>query len=62
MTKKLDPDIKALRACVRALDQSSNKRMLRANIEFLYDRYVRNPPDYIKERYATDLLALEKEI
>lgn len=44
MSKRLDSDIKALRACVRALDRSSSPRMLKANVEYLYDRYVRNPP------------------
>lgn len=38
MTKRLDPDIKALGACVRALDESSSLRLLRANMEFLWDR------------------------
>ena len=41
MTKKLDPDVKVLRACVRALEQSSSPRMLRANMEYLYDKFVR---------------------
>ena len=41
MTKKLDTDIRVLRACVRALEQSSSDRMLRANVEYLYDRFVR---------------------
>jgi len=44
MSKRLDPDIKALRACVRALKASSSPKMLLANMEFLYDRFVRNPP------------------
>jgi hypothetical protein len=43
MTKRLDPDIKVLRACVRALDCSSSLRMLRANMEYLWDRYMRHP-------------------
>lgn len=43
MTKKLDKDVKVLRACVRALEQSSSERMLRANLDYLYDRYVLHP-------------------
>lgn len=43
MSKKIDRDIRVLRACVRALDQSSNDRMLKANLEFLYDRYITHP-------------------
>jgi len=43
MTKRIDPDIKALRACVKGLNGSSCRRMLLANLEFLWDRYVRHP-------------------
>jgi hypothetical protein len=43
MTKKIDPDIKVLRACVRAIKKSSSPKMQMANVEFLYDKYVRNP-------------------
>ena len=43
MTKKLDPDIKVLRACVRAIEKSSSNKMKEANVGYLYDRYVRNP-------------------
>ena len=45
MTKKIDVDIKVLRASVRALDKSSTPRMLKVNMEYLYDRYIRNPPN-----------------
>ena len=38
MSKKLDPDIKVLRACMKALRQSSSKRAMRANVKYLYDR------------------------
>jgi len=41
--KKLDPDIKILKACIRALDKSSSRRMAKANLEFLMDRYVWHP-------------------
>jgi hypothetical protein len=43
MTKRIDPDIKALAAACRALDGSTSLRMLKANLEFLWDRYIRNP-------------------
>lgn len=42
MTKPLDQDVKVLKACVRALDKSSNLRMLTANLQFIVDRYA-NP-------------------
>jgi hypothetical protein len=41
--KRIDPDIKAIAACIRALDGSSSRDMLAANMEFLYDRYIRHP-------------------
>jgi hypothetical protein len=49
MTKRLDPDIKALGACVRALDKSSSLRMLCANTEFLWDRYIVHPRDAVEQ-------------
>ncbi len=50
MTKKIDPDIKCLRACVRHIDQSTSRRMEIANVEYLYDRYVRNPTRVLRPR------------
>jgi hypothetical protein len=55
MTKALDPDVKALSHAVRALDRSSSRRMLLANLEFLWDRYFGNPtdrllPDHLRQR------------
>ena len=41
--KPFDPDIKALRGAIRALSYSSSPRMLRANLEFLWDRFVNHP-------------------
>jgi hypothetical protein len=43
MSKRLDPDILVLRRCVAALDKSSSKKMVRANLEYLWDRYVAHP-------------------
>jgi hypothetical protein len=36
-----DKDIAALKACCKALDRSTSPRMLKANLEFLVDRYLR---------------------
>ena len=44
MTKRLDPDIKVLRGAVRALRGSSSHRMLRVNMEYLWDRFIEHPP------------------
>jgi len=43
MRKPMDPDIKALRACVRALEKSSTEKMKKVNVLYLYDRYVVHP-------------------
>lgn len=43
MTKSIDRDLKVLRVTVRALLTSSSPRMLRANMEYLWDRFVRHP-------------------
>lgn len=52
MTKKLDSDIKALRAAVRALNGSSSQKMLKANLEFLWDRYIEHPARDVRQRFA----------
>ena len=44
MTKRLDPDIKTLRAAVRALQGSSSRRMLKTNMNYLWDRFIAHPP------------------
>lgn len=43
MTKKIDPDIKALRAACKALEKSTSRKMLLANLEFINDRFVTHP-------------------
>lgn len=43
-TKRIrDKDVLALKGAVRALDKSSSPRMLRVNLEFLWDRYIVHP-------------------
>ena len=49
MTKPLDPDLKALKRSIKAMDQSSCRRMLLANLEFLVDHYIRHPSKEIHE-------------
>lgn len=43
-SRATDPDILVLRACSRAIEKSTSQKMKRANVEFLFDHYVRNPP------------------
>lgn len=42
-SRAMDRDILVLRACARAIEKSSSPKMQRANVEFLFDHYVRNP-------------------
>jgi len=39
MTKRIDPDVKALRAAVKAL-LATSPRMRRSTLEFLWDRFI----------------------
>jgi len=48
MTKKLDPDFRAIKECVRALERSTSPRMLKANLDYLYDRLILHPPKRTK--------------
>ncbi len=52
MTKPIDPDLKALRGAVRALEGSSSLRMLRVNMDFLWDRFVDHPPRHLEAALA----------
>lgn len=49
---KEDIDVKVLIMCVVALNRCSSRRMLKATLEFLYDRFIRHPsqdiPDHLK--------------
>ena len=38
--KKIDADLLVIKRCCKALESSSSKIMLRANMEFLIDKYV----------------------
>ena len=41
MSKPLDKDIRALKGAAKALSLSTSRRMLLANIQFLFDRAIR---------------------
>jgi hypothetical protein len=45
VTKKLDPDVLALKRAVRALNGCTSRRMLKATLDYLTDRYVAHPTD-----------------
>ena len=45
MTKKQNPDIIAVRAAWKALAGSTSRRMLRANMDFLWSYFISRPPD-----------------
>lgn len=43
MSKKLDPDFRALKMCVKALGKIGTKRMQRPTLEYLWDRFILHP-------------------
>ena len=52
--KAADPDIKALDKASKALMGSSSPKMLRANLEFLWDAFVGHPSKSVRERFGED--------
>lgn len=53
-TKKVDPDLSALKAAHKALLKSSSKRMLRANLDFLVDCFLVHPSKNLPEHLKKD--------
>ncbi len=47
MSKKIDPDILALKQARKALLKSTSKRMLKANLDYLMDYFVIHPSQEI---------------
>jgi hypothetical protein len=43
LRRRVDGDISALKACILGLNKSTSPRMLKANLEFLLDRYLWHP-------------------
>lgn len=41
--RAISTDISVLKQSTRALNKSSSRRILKANLEFLWDRYITNP-------------------
>ncbi len=46
---KRDKDIAALEKCMKALDTSTSRKMLCANLAFLVDHYAHNPSQHLPE-------------
>lgn len=50
-TKRIrDKDILALGGAIRALEKSTSREMLRANLDFLWDRYIAHPVKPVVEK------------
>lgn len=47
--RRVDGDSSALKACIRGLNKSTSRRMLKANLEFLLDRYLWHPSAELPE-------------
>jgi hypothetical protein len=58
MSKRTDPDMSCIKACCRALNRSTSRRMLRANLDFLVDRYLTNPPHTLPKRLLKSRVTL----
>jgi hypothetical protein len=54
MSKKVDPDVSALKASVKALNRCTSPAMIRATLEFLWDRYIVHPPANRKAKGGND--------
>ncbi len=46
---KRDKDIAVLEKCMKALDKSTSRKMLCANLAFLVDHYAHNPSPQLPE-------------
>lgn len=51
-SRRIDPDLSVLKNAARFLKKSSSQQMLRANLEFLTDYFLKNPsmelPEHLK--------------
>ena len=47
--RRVDDDLSALKTCIRGLNKSTSPRMLKANLEFLLDRYIWHPSSELPE-------------
>jgi len=47
----VNKDIRIVEACVKVLGGSPNRRMLRANLEYLVDRLLVHPPRHIRDTF-----------
>lgn len=43
MTKRIDPDILAIKQCFKVLNNSTSAKMLRANLEFINGHFAAYP-------------------
>jgi|PlaIllAssembly_1097288.scaffolds.fasta_scaffold1266623_2 hypothetical protein len=57
MTKKIDPDLKALKAAGKALEKSTSRHMLEANLNFLWDRFITHPGDHLPEHLRVNWIS-----
>lgn len=53
-SRATDADVLVLKICVRALDKSTSRKMLRASLEYLRDRYLLNPSKELPEHLKSE--------
>lgn len=61
MTKKLDPDVLALKGAIKALNGSTSRKMLRANLAYLIDLYITHPGAGLPEHLCETEKSAEPE-
>ena len=55
MSKKLDPDFKGLKTCVRGMEFTT-PRMRKATLEYLWDRYINQPIRDLHRQQAKEVV------
>ena len=54
MTKRIDTDVLALQQAVKALNKSTSRRMLKASIEYIVDRFISRPTKNMPKHLRPD--------
>jgi hypothetical protein len=56
MSKKNDPDVLALKRSIRALDGCTSRRMVKATLDYLNDRYIYHPSRLLPEHLRPEMI------
>jgi hypothetical protein len=53
-TRLPSPDIHVVTQCVKALNKSTSRRMLRANLIYLWDRFIAHPSPELPQHLSNE--------